>query len=272
MMKKRCLILLLSLNYFVFSAIAQQEIILNPELKITKLTNQVWIATHYFPGDSNSLIIKASDTEVVIIDTPYTNEATELLLTYIQKEIKPQNITAIITGFHIDNLGGTGCLLQHKIPVYGSERTCKLLDECSAETQKKVITLFKSPQQDRHIRAYSTAKFDKPDHVFPIEKGLSLNIGKLNFDVYFPGESHTRDNLTVYIKELNLLFGGCMIKSIESKNLGFTADANMKEWPFSVQKVQEKYPDAQLVIPHHGKWGDRSLLQHTLDLFDNQKK
>jgi len=46
----------------------------------------------------------------------------------------------------------------------------------------------------------------------------------------------------------------------------------MQEWPVSVKKVQEKYPTANLVIPHHGKWGNTSLIQHTLDLLANSMK
>lgn len=262
-------------NYFVLIltlliscvCFAQKEVVLNPELKISRLTDDVWVVTHSFPWESNSLIVKASDKELVLIDTPYTNEATEEVLKFISKEIKPKEITAILTGFHPDNLGGTGCLLQHQIPVYGSDRTCKLLDERMPETRKLMLTWLQKPEQEKYRKAYAEMKFTKPDHVFPIGKGFLLKKGKLSFDVYFPGESHSPDNLTVYIKELNLLFGGCMIKSLESPNLGFTGDANMTEWPISVKKVQEKYPDAQTVIPHHGNWDGMDLVQHTLDLF-----
>jgi glyoxylase-like metal-dependent hydrolase (beta-lactamase superfamily II) len=210
--------------------------------------------------------VKASDKELVLIDTPYTDEATEQVLRFIGKEIKPKKIIAILTGFHPDNLGGTGCLLQHKIPVFGSDRTCQLIDERLTATQKLMLSWLQNPGQEKYLKAYTEMKFSKPDHVFPIEKGLLLKKGKLSFEVYFPGESHSPDNLTVYIKELNLLFGGCMIKSLESPNLGFTGDANMSEWPVSVKKVQEKYVDAKWVIPHHGKWGGVALVQHTLDL------
>lgn len=271
MVRKFCLLIGLFVSglSFVFS---QDEMVLNPELKITRLSAQVWVVTHSFPWESNSLIVKASDKELVLIDTPYTNEATELMLQFIWKEIKPKEITAVLTGFHVDNLGGTGCLLSHRIPVYGSDRACQLLDERSAQTQKLMLTWLQKPGQEKYRKTYADMKFDKPDHVFPIEKGLFLKKGKLSFEVYFPGESHSPDNLTVYVKELNLLFGGCMVKSMESPNLGFTGDANMSEWPVSVKKVQDKYPDAKWVIPHHGKWGDRSLLQHTLDLFKAQAK
>lgn len=271
-MKQLLLLILLLSGIGHLAALAQQEIVFDPELKITKLSDNVWIVTHCFPWDSNSVIVKASGKDVVLIDTPYTNDATETILQYIQKEINPRKITAIITGFHIDNLGGIGCLLQHKIPVYGSDMTCRLIDERSEQTQQQVMVWLKSPEQDKYRQAYADAKFEKPDHVFSIKKGLSLKKGKLSFDIYFPGESHSPDNLIVYIKELHLLFGGCMIKSLESKNLGFTGDANMTEWQKSVRKVQEKYADVQWVIPHHGKWGDPSLLHRTLDLLNNQTK
>jgi len=247
---------------------AQGVTVLNSDLKINRLTDEVWVVTHSFPWESNSLIVKASDKELILIDTPYTDEATELVLQFIASEIKPKNITAILTGFHIDNLGGTGCLLQHRIPVFGSDRTCKLIDERSAATQKQMLNWLQKPEQEKYRKTYAEMKFQKPDHIFSIENGLFLKKGKLSFDVYFPGESHSPDNLTVYIKELNLLFGGCMIKSLDSPNLGFTGDANMSEWPVSVKKVQKKYSDAKWVIPHHGNWGGMDLVQHTLDLFN----
>ena len=254
------------------ASLAQQEVVFSPELKISKLSDRVWVATHSFPWESNSLIVKASEDELVLIDTPYTDDATEQVLSFIKKEIMPKNITAILTGFHPDNLGGTGCLLQHQIPVYGSDRTCKLIDERMPETRKLMLSWLQKPEQEKYRKVYAEMKFAKPDHVFPIEKGLFLKKGKLNFEVYFPGESHSPDNLTVYIRELNLLFGGCMIKSLESPNLGFTGDANMNEWPVSVKKVQEKYADAKWIIPHHGKWGDALLLQHTLNLFNTSRQ
>jgi len=264
----------LSIVFLVFGlshVFSQEEWTLNPDLRITKLSQQVWIVTHSFPWDSNSLIVKASGEEVVLIDTPYTDEATELMLQFIQKELKPRKITAILTGFHPDNLGGTGCLLRHRIPVYGSDRTCRMIDERWAKTQQLMMSWLMSPEQERFRKVYAVMKLKKPDHVFPIEKGLFLNRGSLSFEVYFPGESHSLDNLTVYIKELNLLFGGCMIKSAESVDLGFTGDANLAEWPVSVKKVQDKYSAVRWVIPHHGKWGDSSLLQHTLDLLKTSR-
>lgn len=271
-MKLKFFLLFTFFFILISSVFSQKIIVLNSDLKITKLSDRVWVVTHSFPWDSNSLIVKASDNEVVLIDTPYTDDATESILQLVEKELKPDKITAILTGFHVDNLGGTGCLLRHKIPVYGSDLTCRLIDERSEKTQQQVMSWLKSPEQDKFRQAYSIIKFEKPDHIFPIQQGLFLKKGDLSFEVYFPGESHSPDNLIVYIKELNLLFGGCMIKSLDSQNLGFTGDANLQEWPISVKRVQEKYANATLVVPHHGLWGDSALIQHTKDLLESQSK
>ena len=57
-----------------------------------------------------------------------------------------------------------------------------------------------------------------------------------------------------------------MVKSHESKKPGYTGDANMEEWPKSVEKVLKRYKDARIVVPGHGKWGDIELLSHMIDL------
>ncbi|MBN1290826.1 MAG: hypothetical protein JXB48_03225 [Candidatus Latescibacteria bacterium] len=85
-------------------------------------------------------------------------------------------------------------------------------------------------------------------------------------EIYYPGETHTEDNTVVYFKGKSLLFGGCMVKSMNSQSLGFTGDANLEEWPKSIKKVIERYTGDIIVIPGHGKWGYRNLLIHTLVL------
>lgn len=248
---------------------AQFETKLSEQLFISELSETVFVVTHYFPWESNSLIVKASDNEVVIIDTPYENEAMARMLQWIENKLKPQKITAINTGFHIDNLGGNGLLREKGIDIYGSDRTCKLIDEKGAKTQQQIISWLK-PEQEQIKIVYENLVFIKPNKNFKIEDGITLNIGNLSFDVFFPGESHSPDNVVVYIKENGILFGGCMVKSLESKNLGFTGDANLEAWPVSMKIVQEKYQTAQMVIPHHGMWGDMRLIQHTIDLLSNK--
>ncbi|HOO84989.1 MAG TPA: subclass B1 metallo-beta-lactamase [Prolixibacteraceae bacterium] len=248
---------------------AQFETKLSEQLFISELSETVFVVTHYFPWESNSLIVKASDDDVVLIDTPYENAATGLMLQWIDKKLKPQKITAINTGFHIDNLGGNALLREKGIDIYGSNLTCKLIDEKGAQTQQQIISWL-SPEQEKIKEVYEKIVFTKPNKTFQIEEGINLKIGNLSIEVFYPGESHSPDNVVVYINEIQMLFGGCMVKSLESKNLGFTGDANLDAWPVSMKIVQEKYANAKVVIPHHGMWGDMSLVQHTIELLSKK--
>jgi len=87
-----------------------------------------------------------------------------------------------------------------------------------------------------------------------------------HFEVYYLGEAHTSDNIVVWFPKENILFGGCMVKSMQSKSLGNTTDANLEAWPKTIQKVKSKFKEAELVIPGHGPWGTSQLLDHTLKL------
>lgn len=262
---KQALIFFVAITTFTNTIFAQFETKLSDELFISKLSDTIYIATHYFPWESNSMIVRASDKEVVIIDTPYETTATALMLDWVYENLKPERITAINTGFHIDNLGGNQYLREKGIDIYGADKTCVLIDEQGQQTQQQIISWLK-PDQDDIRRVYESMVFVKPNKVFKIDEGVLLEIGNLTFDVFFPGETHSPDNLVVYIKECKVLFGGCMVKSLSSQNLGFTGDANIAAWPVSMKIVQEKYKAAQIVIPHHGMWGDMSLVQHTINL------
>lgn len=262
---KKLFILCVGLIAMSNTIFAQFETKLSEELFISKLSDTIYVVTHYFPWESNSLIVKASKKEVVLIDTPYDTSATALMLNWIYDNLIPEKVTAINTGFHVDNLGGNQYLREKGIDIYGADRTCTLIDEKGRQTQQQLITWLK-PEQERIKKVYESMVFVKPNKIFKIEEGIFLKIGDLSFDVYFPGETHSPDNLVVYIKECNLLFGGCMVKAISYQNLGFTGDANIAEWPISMKKVQEKYKTANIVIPHHGMWGDMSLVQHTINL------
>lgn len=244
---------------------AQFEMKLNNELYLSKLNDNVYVVTHYFPWESNSLVVKSSDDEVVLIDTPYHTDATAILIDWINLNIKPKKITAINTGFHIDNLGGNQYLRNFGIDIYGSDKTCKLIDEKGIKSQQEIISWLK-PDQHEIKKTYEQMVWVKPNRIFKILEDQILKIGNLNFEIYYPGETHSPDNIVVYIDEYKLLFGGCMVKSLSSNSLGFTGDANLKEWPYSMKKIYKKFYDSKIVIPHHGMWGDMSLVEHTINL------
>ena len=100
-----------------------------------------------------------------------------------------------------------------------------------------------------------------------IERGRSaLRSGKL----FYPGAAHSTDNLVVYVPSANVLYGGCAVHELSSTSAGNVADADLAEWPTSVERIQKHYPEAEVVIPGHGLPGgltcsstQRTLSKHT---------
>jgi glyoxylase-like metal-dependent hydrolase (beta-lactamase superfamily II) len=192
---------------------------------------------------------------------------------WIKKTFGEENqLTVINTHFHRDNLGGNGYLLSQNIPVYGSDLTVKLLEERGEVTEKLLLTWLNAPKFQRFYKALKDAELVAPDHVFSLEEGLQLQPGDEQIEVFYPGPAHSLDNVVVYFPDRKILFGGCMIKSLESKKLGNLADADVAEWPNSAKTLLTHYPEARLVIPGHGNWGDVSLIHHTLALLEQHKK
>jgi metallo-beta-lactamase class B len=69
-----------------------------------------------------------------------------------------------------------------------------------------------------------------------------------------------------------VLFGGCLVKSEESSDLGFVGDADLAHWPVAIEAVRARYPDAAIVVPGHGAPGTRRALERTLELLKARPK
>ena len=98
---------------------------------------------------------------------------------------------------------------------------------------------------------------------------LILAIGDKKVYAEYFGEGHTKDNVIGYFPESNAIFGGCLIKSLGA-NKGYLGDANTDQWAGTVQQIKLKYPNAEIVIPGHGKPGGTELLEYTIKLFEEK--
>ena len=243
---------------------------INDELYVNEIAEDVLMITHYFPWGGNSLVVLLKNKHAVLIDTPYDGIATSVLLEWLENKYGKLNITAIVTGFHQDNLGGNEVLIANGIPVYGMRLTADLVKNQGRDLKKVILESVKNPDQKAYYERYKKLKFTPPDHVFDLHAGESyiLNVGGENFELFYPGESHTIDNAVVYIHGKYVLFGGCMIRAMQDKRPGFIEYANMEAWPKSVEYVKQKFPFSKIVVPGHGFEGDFELLQHTIDLLN----
>ncbi len=268
----RSILLVLCLPSIIWAAIdtPAEPIAIAPGLNVQTIERGVYLVVHRFPGACNSLLVQCDTDTFVWADTPLTNRATEQVHQWLKKRHNDPNVIQINTGFHNDNLAGNGYLIAQGIPCYGADLTPKLIKECWPRTVAMVL-----PYYERAGEQYQKgllAPLVPPNRLYPLNEGLQLQIGEESIEIYFPGPSHTRDNVVVYFKNRGILFGGCMIKGANARTPGFTGDADMAAWPDSVQKVLERYPAARVVVPGHGRWGDHMLTRHTIRLLREYKE
>lgn len=235
---------------------------ISEDLYVRKVQAGVFVITHSFPWPGNSMIVEMKSSDLVLVDTPYTPEATREVLEWVETQFGEREITAINTGFHYDNLGGNSYLIEQGIPVYGSELTVKLLEERGEEMRAMTLDWLQAPQYQRYYEIHKALAYVAPTHLFELDGGLQLKFGDEIVQVYYPGPSHSPDNVVAYFPSRKILFGTCMI--IGWDKVGNTSDADLEAWPESVRDLAQF--DFDVLVPGHGDRLDPGLLEHTIDL------
>src|SRR6185312_2380187 len=186
-------------------------------------------------GIPSNGLIAMTERGLLLVDTAWTDAQTEALLAWGEARLGRPWIGAVITHDHADRDGGLGALQRRHIPVAALDLTVAKLTKRGV---RGVTTLFKAG-----------------DREFKDPRG---------FEAFYPGPGHTSDNIVLSFP--TALFGGCLIKSMEAKDLGFTGDATLASWPESVRRVSQRYPKAT-IVPGHGAVDPTSgAFQHTLEL------
>ncbi len=239
---------LLFINFTVAKSHGYEHIRVTTDIELIKINENYYIHTSWydFPGSgrfpSNGLIF-IKNGKALLIDTPNTNEQTLSLYNYL-KDYLNAPITKIIVGHsHSDCMGGLS-----------------VLHEKGVESVAFTKTIHRCKSQKLPIPQKSFA--DSIVFEFEGEKVICR---------YF-GAGHTVDNIVVYFPDSQILFGGCLIKSLNSRGLGNTKEADIEDWDRTVIKIREVYPAIKLVIPGHGPFGDYNLLDHTIDLVQKYKQ
>lgn len=210
-------------------------------LEWIKVKESVWIHKSYgeFGGQTysaNGLVI-VTNKGVVVVDTPWSESQSEELFAWIQSKFQKEILYLIVTHAHDDRMAGTPLFQKRNIPIFSTSLTAKLAQERG---------------------------FGKTNPILDIQ--TRLGAGNQWVEVFYPGHGHSADNIVVWLPDTHILFGGCLIKSLEANDLGNTKEANREEWENSVKRVLSRYPDAEVVIPGHGDWGKLELLRHTIRL------
>lgn len=211
-------------------------------LRIRRIAEHTYEHTSYLKTEDfgkvscNGMVV-FNEKEAIVFDTPADELSSEELLTKLD-EMGFQVKAVIATHFHADCVAGLAQFHARNIPSYANTLTLAILEEQASNTM---------PQNG----------FDHK---------LELNVGDQKVYAQFFGEGHTADNVVGYFPTDQALFGGCLIKEMNAGK-GNLEDANTEAWSSTVEKIKQKYPEIQIVVPGHGKTGGVELLDYTIDQF-----
>lgn len=218
-----------------------------PKLKISPLTGDFYIYTTYSTYEGNRIpangMYLVSKDGVVLFDTPWDTTQFQALLDTIKLKHHKDVTMCIATHWHGDRTAGLEYYRQQGIKTY----TTSLTDEWS--------------KKNGHKRAE-----------YLLENDTVFNIGGYSFETYYPGQGHTADNIVIWFEQEKILYGGCLIKGADAKNLGYLGDANISAYETTLRKVQKKCRKPKFIIVSHSDWDNLNSLKHSIRLAKKLKK
>ena len=239
---------ILCVNSAMAKTLDFEHIGVNANIELIKINENYYVHTSWFdfPGfgrfPSNGLIF-VKNGKALLIDTPNTNEQTLILYNFLQDHLKAEIKKIIIGHSHSDCMGGLSALHEKGVESIACTKTIQI-----CKSQK--LPIPQKPFVDSIILEFEG------------EKVICRHFGA----------GHTVDNIVTYFPNSQILFGGCLIKSLDSKGLGNTKEADIEHWDSTVLRIIKAYPMIKLVIPGHGAFGDSNLLDHTIALVEDYKQ
>lgn len=244
----------------------QNITIINEYLEVIEIDKDVFRVVHKFPWSANSLLVRVGANDFVLCDTPIENTGSKALAEWMREKYGDVNLIVINCHYHIDCLGGNDYMLSQGFPVYATEMTLKMFE---GDKENIIPRMLRGTTDSNIVDVIKNLKLAAPDNIFDENEGLILRIYDKEIELYYPGGGHTEDNIVVYFPKHKILYGGCLVKAFEQKNLGRQSFANFEEWPQSLKNLLDRFPDAEIVVPGHGAHGDMMMVNHTIDLLEN---
>lgn len=236
---------LLFILFFIFSNLfgkAHDTLKITNDIYLLKLSETTFIHVSWHSDEKwgkftcNGMVV-IKNGKAALFDTPMSDSLTRKLVYFIEDSLKAKIQYFVPNHFHADCTEGIDIIDSLGSTIISSEKTKELSLINNIITASKTFT-------DTMTIDFSGKK-------------IMLN---------YLGEAHSKDNIVVWIEDEKILFGGCMVRSMETKSKGNVADANEEEWPKTLKKVKKKYGHALIVIPGHGDYGNIELLEYSIKL------
>lgn len=242
-MKKLIIIIIaVLLQCYGFSQSGYQMIKVSSDIELIKLSEHAYMHVSYaeippYGRVASNGLVFINGGDAFLFDTPVTDLQTKVLIRWLKDSLKLNIVGFVPNHWHSDCIGGLVYLQSLKIKSYASQKTIEIA-------------------RTKHL----------PVPTFGFKDSLQLKLGNKLIKCYYFGAAHTLDNIVVWIPSEKILFPGCMIKSMDSKNLGNTADGDLSAYPMTIDKLIKKFPSAKIVIPGHGAIGGFELIRYTKEL------
>lgn len=245
-----CLIVCLFglLNPLVAENFTEKKIAISEDIELIQIKEDFYIHTTWynFPGfgkfPSNGVIF-VKNGKALLVDTPVNIAQTKAIADYLKDSLNSVITHVVVGHYHDDCLGGLGYLHDQGSASISGELT----------KQKCIEKKLPIPQTTFNTQ-------------------LSFQFEGNEIECHYLGGGHTADNIVVFFPEDKILFGGCLLKSTDSKSLGNTKEAVIEEWDVTLKKLMAACSNSDIVIPGHGSHGDSDLLSHTIDLVENYRQ
>ncbi len=216
-------------------------------LRISNLTGDFYVFTtyNYYKGNripANGMYL-LTNKGVVLVDSPWDTTQFQPLLDSIRIKHNKKVVLCIATHFHEDRTGGLEYYRQQGIKTYTTRKT----DELSRK------------------RGMKRAEF-------LIDNDTVFTVGQYVFQTYFPGHGHAPDNIVIWFEKEKLLYGGCLVKSVDDSDLGNLGDASVTDYSTTIKNVRERCKNPKYIIPGHNDWTNTGSLEHTLKMAQELKQ
>ncbi|HEX6915310.1 MAG TPA: BlaB/IND/MUS family subclass B1 metallo-beta-lactamase [Chitinophagaceae bacterium] len=216
-------------------------------LRISNLSGDFYVYTTYHMYKGNRIGANAmyllTDQGAVLFDTPWDTTQFQPLLDSIRVRHNAKVLLCISTHFHEDRTGGLEYYRKQGIKTYTTVRT----DELSRQRGMK--------------RAG-----------FLVLNDSLFNVGRYSFRTYYPGPGHTPDNIVIWFPKEKILYGGCLVKSVQDSDLGNLADADRERYAATIDNLRRECRDPRFVITGHNDYSSTQSLDHTLKMAEELRK
>ena len=232
-MTQRVLLLSIFLFYVPFLYGQEKKIRVSGKLELIRLSPETYM--HISEGSNGMVTVNGG--EAVIVSTPPSDEATLDLINWINDSLNAKITAVIIDSWHPDNMEGLDIFHTRHIKSYANEMT-------------RIIAKQKS----------------LPVPLTGFKEKMELKVGHKTVILRYVGPAHTSDGIVVWIPEEKILFGNNGVRNVNGW-VGNIGDANLEEWPRTIEKLKAEFGSASYVIPGHGPFGGPELLDYTINLY-----